>query len=87
MSIGNLLHVMNVVNCSDYCICVYCSCIIHLWDLHHDGLWENHSIYSHYTDFLLEMIALSVDLMHHLHMIVSTAHAVSLILLYVIVVE
>ena len=51
---------------------VYCSCIIHLWDLHHDGMWENHSIYSHYTDFLLEMITLSVELTHYLHMIVST---------------
>ena len=49
-----------------------CSCVIHLWDLNHEGMWENHSLYSHYTDFLLEMVALSVDLMHHLHMIVSS---------------
>ncbi|XP_065913736.1 E3 ubiquitin-protein ligase AMFR-like [Dysidea avara] len=44
-------------------------CVIHLWDVNHEGMWENHSLYSHYTDFLLEMVALSVDLMHHLHMI------------------
>ena len=44
--------------------------IIHLWDLHHDGTWENRSTYTYYTELILELAALSIDFLHHVHMLV-----------------
>ena len=44
---------------------------IHLWDVHHDGVWENRAIYVYYSELLFEISALSIDLCHHLHMLVS----------------
>ena len=44
--------------------------IIHLWDMHHDGTWENRSTYTYYTELILELAALSVDFLHHVHMLV-----------------
>lgn len=43
--------------------------IIHLWDMHHDGLWENRNTYTYYTELILEMSSLCVDFIHHLHML------------------
>ncbi len=43
---------------------------IHLWDLNHEGTWENKSSYIYYTDFIMELVILSLDLMHHIHMLV-----------------
>eukprot|EP00731_Ephydatia_muelleri_P026764 Em0018g864a len=43
--------------------------IIHLWDLHHDGTWENRSTYTYYTELILELAALSIDFLHHVHML------------------
>ncbi|XP_072403789.1 E3 ubiquitin-protein ligase AMFR isoform X1 [Chiloscyllium punctatum] len=42
---------------------------IHLWDLNHEGTWENKGTYVYYTDFVMELNLLSVDLMHHIHML------------------
>ncbi|XP_048402398.1 autocrine motility factor receptor a isoform X2 [Stegostoma tigrinum] len=44
----------------------YC---IHLWDLNHEGTWESKGTYVYYTDFIMELNLLSVDLMHHIHML------------------
>ncbi|XP_055504643.1 autocrine motility factor receptor a isoform X2 [Leucoraja erinacea] len=42
---------------------------IHLWDLNHEGTWESKGTYVYYTDFIMELKLLSVDLMHHIHML------------------
>ena len=46
--------------------------MIHLWDMHHDGTWENRSTYTYYAELVLELAALSVEFLHHVHMLVST---------------
>ncbi|XP_053305284.1 E3 ubiquitin-protein ligase AMFR [Spea bombifrons] len=43
--------------------------VIHLWDLNHEGTWEGKGTYVYYTDFVMELGHLSVDLMHHIHML------------------
>lgn len=45
--------------------------MIHLWDLNHEGTWEGKGTYVYYTDFVMELTLLSLDLMHHIHMLVS----------------
>ncbi|XP_008935750.1 PREDICTED: E3 ubiquitin-protein ligase AMFR [Merops nubicus] len=42
---------------------------IHLWDLSHEGMWEDKGTYIYYTDFVMELTLLSLDLMHHIHML------------------
>ncbi|KAJ4947822.1 hypothetical protein JOQ06_009854 [Pogonophryne albipinna] len=42
---------------------------IHLWDLNHPGTWENKGTYVYYTDFVMELAMLFLDLMHHIHML------------------
>ncbi|XP_030313730.1 E3 ubiquitin-protein ligase AMFR [Calypte anna] len=44
--------------------------VIHLWDLNHEGTWEGKGTYVYYTDFIMELTLLSLDLMHHIHMLV-----------------
>ncbi|KAG8143919.1 putative Autocrine motility factor receptor protein [Naja naja] len=44
--------------------------IIHLWDLNHEGTWESKGTYVYYTDFIMELMLLSLDLMHHIHMLI-----------------
>uniref|UniRef100_A0A3B3QFX2 E3 ubiquitin-protein ligase AMFR n=1 Tax=Paramormyrops kingsleyae TaxID=1676925 RepID=A0A3B3QFX2_9TELE len=41
----------------------------HLWDLNHEGTWEAKGTYVYYTDFIMELTLLSLDLMHHIHML------------------
>ncbi|XP_061449783.1 E3 ubiquitin-protein ligase AMFR [Rhineura floridana] len=43
--------------------------IIHLWDLNHEGTWESKGTYVYYTDFIMELMLLLLDLMHHIHML------------------
>ncbi|XP_075045038.1 E3 ubiquitin-protein ligase AMFR isoform X1 [Mixophyes fleayi] len=43
--------------------------VIHLWDLNHEGTWEGKGTYVYYTDFVMELGHLSMDLMHHIHML------------------
>ncbi|OBS60026.1 hypothetical protein A6R68_08851 [Neotoma lepida] len=43
--------------------------VIHLWDLSHEGTWEGKGTYVYYTDFVMELTLLSLDLMHHIHML------------------
>lgn len=45
---------------------------MHLYDLHHEGVWENRGIYVYYLEFMFEMTILTIDFMHHLHMLVSS---------------
>ncbi|KAJ8343337.1 hypothetical protein SKAU_G00306660 [Synaphobranchus kaupii] len=42
---------------------------IHLWDLNHEGTWESKGAYVYYTDFIMELTLLALDLMHHTHML------------------
>lgn len=42
---------------------------IHLWDLNHPGTWESKGTYVYYTDFIMELAILFLDLMHHIHML------------------
>ncbi|TSM52249.1 E3 ubiquitin-protein ligase AMFR [Bagarius yarrelli] len=42
---------------------------IHLWDLNHEGTWENKGTYVYYTDFIMDLTLLCLDLMHHIHML------------------
>ncbi|KAL4658739.1 E3 ubiquitin-protein ligase AMFR-like [Arapaima gigas] len=43
--------------------------IIHLWDLNHEGTWESKGTYVYYTDFVMELALLTLDLIHHIHML------------------
>lgn len=52
--------------------CVPTRYSIHLWDLKHTGTWENKGTYVYYTDFVMELTMLFLDLMHHIHMLVRT---------------
>uniref|UniRef100_A0A3B4YG10 Autocrine motility factor receptor a n=1 Tax=Seriola lalandi dorsalis TaxID=1841481 RepID=A0A3B4YG10_SERLL len=42
---------------------------IHLWDVNQVGSWENKSSYVYYTDLLMELLLLGLDLLHHIHML------------------
>ncbi|XP_022620343.1 E3 ubiquitin-protein ligase AMFR-like [Seriola dumerili] len=42
---------------------------IHLWDVNQEGSWENKSSYIYYTDLLMELLLLGLDLLHHIHML------------------
>uniref|UniRef100_A0A8D3A0S3 E3 ubiquitin-protein ligase AMFR n=1 Tax=Scophthalmus maximus TaxID=52904 RepID=A0A8D3A0S3_SCOMX len=42
---------------------------IHLWDLNHPGTWESKGTYVYYSDFIMELAMLFLDLMHHIHML------------------
>ena len=50
---------------------MFCRYVIHLWDMNHDGTWENRSTYTYYAELVLELAALSVEFLHHIHMLVS----------------
>uniref|UniRef100_A0A665SYW8 E3 ubiquitin-protein ligase AMFR n=1 Tax=Echeneis naucrates TaxID=173247 RepID=A0A665SYW8_ECHNA len=52
-------------------VCCVCSLrySIHLWDLNHPGTWESKGTYVYYTDFVMELAMLFLDLMHHIHML------------------
>ena len=43
---------------------------IHLWDMNHEGVWENRAIYVYYAELIFELATLSIDFCHHLHMLV-----------------
>uniref|UniRef100_A0A8C3EPT1 E3 ubiquitin-protein ligase AMFR n=1 Tax=Corvus moneduloides TaxID=1196302 RepID=A0A8C3EPT1_CORMO len=43
--------------------------VVHLWDLNHEGTWEGKGTYVYYTDFVMELTLLCLDLMHHIHML------------------
>ena len=55
---------------------MYCRYIIHLWDMHHNGPWEHRLVYMHYFEIVLGLAALSVDFLHHLHMIVCSVSSI-----------
>ena len=70
------MHLCGYRNIDKYAIsCKKCSCVgryaIHLYDMYHDGVWENRSVYVYYSELIFELSALSVDFCHHLHMLVS----------------
>lgn len=66
-------YVRNIQHSLSYSWCVWYRYVVHLWDMHHSGHWENKAAYMHYVELVLELAALSVDFMHHLHMIVSNS--------------
>ncbi len=37
--------------------------------MHHEGVWENRSTYTYYTELVLELAVLCVDFLHHVHML------------------
>jgi len=43
---------------------------IHLWDLQHQGVWENRTTYSYYSELCFELSGLVIDLLHHIHMLI-----------------
>ncbi|CAM1154824.1 AMFR (predicted) [Pycnogonum litorale] len=43
---------------------------IHQWDINHNGIWENRLSYMYYSELAFEVSALSVDLLHHVHMLI-----------------
>uniref|UniRef100_A0A8C4Q336 E3 ubiquitin-protein ligase AMFR n=1 Tax=Eptatretus burgeri TaxID=7764 RepID=A0A8C4Q336_EPTBU len=58
------------------CLLVLCKTVhvivryaIHLWDLAQDGTWEVKSTFVYYTDLIIHLFMLSVDLAHHIHML------------------
>ena len=51
--------------------------MIHLWDMHHEGVWEHRASLVYYTDFLFEMATLTIEFVHHLHMLVRNRHSLS----------
>lgn len=57
---------------SGYYTLSVCRYIIHLWDMRQDGLWENRNTYTYYAELVLELAALSVEFLHHVHMLVSS---------------
>lgn len=44
---------------------------IHLYDLNHTGLWEHKGRWLHYNDLVLGCSFLTLNLFHHLHMLLS----------------
>eukprot|EP00057_Strongylocentrotus_purpuratus_P033693 XP_792411.2 PREDICTED: E3 ubiquitin-protein ligase AMFR [Strongylocentrotus purpuratus] len=42
---------------------------IHLYDLHHEGVWENRGSLIYHTELVLELFTLTLDFVHHLHML------------------
>jgi hypothetical protein len=62
---------MNTISLKTFCSC-FARYGIHLWDVYHDGVWENRAIYVYYSELMFEISALAVDFCHHLHMLVNT---------------
>ncbi|PIK38366.1 putative E3 ubiquitin-protein ligase AMFR [Apostichopus japonicus] len=42
---------------------------IHLYDLRYEGVWERRGMIVYYTELLMELLVLGVDLLHHIHML------------------
>lgn len=42
---------------------------IHLWDVHHEKVWENRAAYVYYAELCFELTALAIDFCHDLHML------------------
>ncbi|XP_022082376.1 E3 ubiquitin-protein ligase AMFR-like [Acanthaster planci] len=42
---------------------------IHFYDLRHEGVWERRGSIMYYSDLVIELLALSVDFVHHFHML------------------
>ncbi|BFZ19181.1 hypothetical protein BsWGS_22220 [Bradybaena similaris] len=43
--------------------------MIQLYDMSLEGVWESRSVYLYYTELVFELVILSVDFAHHLHML------------------
>lgn len=44
---------------------------IYLVDMNHEGLWETRGTLSYYADLISDLLLLSVELIHYVHMLVS----------------
>ncbi|KAK0062620.1 E3 ubiquitin-protein ligase AMFR [Biomphalaria pfeifferi] len=51
------------------CLYVVVRYIIQLWDMSLEGVWESRAMYVYYTELIFELVSLSVDFSHHLHML------------------
>ncbi|KAH9502409.1 hypothetical protein Btru_075610 [Bulinus truncatus] len=51
------------------CLYVVVRYVIQLWDMSLEGVWESRAVYIYYTELIFELVALSVDFAHHLHML------------------
>lgn len=43
---------------------------IYLREVNHNGVWERRASYVYYTELLFEITALTIDFLHHLHMLI-----------------
>ncbi|XP_076069914.1 E3 ubiquitin-protein ligase AMFR-like isoform X2 [Oratosquilla oratoria] len=43
---------------------------IYLWDITHEGLWEKRGRYVYVTELVFELSELTIDMVHHVHMLV-----------------
>ena len=41
-----------------------------MYDMKYEGVWENRGTIIYYLEFVMELSALTVDLAHHVHMLV-----------------
>ncbi|XP_051510823.1 E3 ubiquitin-protein ligase AMFR isoform X3 [Myxocyprinus asiaticus] len=71
---SNGMHTLSFMAVEGLMVIVYMShviirCIIHLYDLSCEGSWDDKEVYIYYTDFIMDMGILCLDLMHHIHML------------------
>nr|CAB3221434.1 E3 ubiquitin-protein ligase AMFR [Phallusia mammillata] len=45
--------------------------LIHLYDIQHEELWERKATLVYHTDLCMELLSLSINFVHHLHMLFS----------------
>ena len=43
-------------------------------------MWENRNTYTYYAELILELAALSVEFLHHVHMLVSSCFGLELVI-------
>ena len=43
-----------------------------MYDMRYEGVWESRGTIIYYLEFIMELSALTVDLVHHIHMLVRT---------------
>lgn len=50
-----------------YCIILY---VVHLWDVSRDSIWEKRASINYYNELIFDLLILSIDFCHHLHMLI-----------------
>ena len=49
-----------------YCIILY---VIHLWDISREAIWEKKASINYYIELIFDLLILSIEFGHHLHML------------------